>query len=517
MGRAVTKYWKILTISLLTYFIKSCIKFIYTGKADNYRGIMEPSDIFRSSKPEEKDKIVQTVRKTKYEIKKDFRQIRTSSLEELDESVEYMPYASLPNTPVKRGRIKNQTISYCNTPQPSSSNGRRGFSLNKSIYARESSIGDPGEASTMMDINEHSMILRQSDILSYRFRSQDIIESMKTTPRQDDSLIVNGHHRPGSQDSTIIQPNSGLTSPWGSMSFINEESKNSATTKRKKDESSIVFIERPSKNAPKIFKRKHVIDVVEKIKAQMNHTDNKVANDILAKFKHNRELGRQCVVNVGAASANYVKPFPKYSGVYAKKIEDTVEALTVKLKRDMDARKITNYLKGKTETKVREKRPLLYSFGFNMNDFVKERKLNSITQFIKETDTIFWEVLNKNPDELKRYIRYAGDDHVRQIFKIIEAPPLNRDDRYVRPARHNHMNTFLTNIHPCTPSPAGKKAKPSEFGYQEVDETKSNFLYHNTKTILQNMKEQTDKIKAKILYMRPRTALPKEVSPKKNA
>jgi hypothetical protein len=251
-------------------------------------------------------------------------------------------------------------------------------------------------------------------------------------------------------------------------------------------EDKIVLLEKLGKNEPQIFKERHISEVADKIKNLMNRKDNVFANEILRKMK-NKTIARRFVAGLGIASRDYVKEFPPYVQMYGKHIEDTVIGLTRELKREMVDRDMIKMLLEKGKTRSIEERPLLYSFDFKLDAFLRERKLRSVTQFLKKHDEEVWSAVCSNPDDMLEYITCAGDVDVQKIWDLIDE---NRHRAHTQESSTAFLTTEDSNTNLNVLNQKKKKLSYLNNFIDKEKLRKSRFLVNNTKNLLFKMRSK---------------------------
>jgi hypothetical protein len=227
-----------------------------------------------------------------------------------------------------------------------------------------------------------------------------------------------------------------------------------------------------------------------------------VATDIINMFSV-KSHGKRLVSNLGIASRDYVKPFPKFVSLYEKKIEETIRIITSALRRDLRDKGILQMVEGEPAKKPSEKRDLLYSLKFNLFNFLEARRLRSITDFVKQNDETTWKMIVKNlTNDLLEYIDCGGDEHIKKIFqKMMERPKQIHQFEVIQDRVDDHKSTkskskeniFLTNPNSAEQSDArseGSHASENTSLSRKFDPSRSSFLYSNTLNFLNTLQSK---------------------------
>ena len=162
--------------------------------------------------------------------------------------------------------------------------------------------------------------------------------------------------------------------------------------------------------------------------------------------------------------------------------------LTRELKREMVDRDIIHMLIEKGKSKSIEERPLLYSFDFKLDAFLRERKLRSVTQFLKRHDEEVWGAVCSNPDDMLEYITCAGDADIQKIWDLIDE---NRHRAHTQESSTAFLTTedSNTNLNIISQSRLKKLSYLNNFIDKEKLK-KSKFLLNNTKNLLNKMRSK---------------------------
>jgi len=387
------------------------------------------------------------------------------------------------NSPIK---IADVTLSPFTPLESRPSTGNQSF-MNKKSRPQTSKTGlgkkvsffetqeDRNEAlSKSSHSQERSFCLKDShDILLYnkmKYR-QKLRQSGVTTQATDASYNLPSHSDQPTLSSIDQNPKT---------EFRRRTRRRKTRLASEFDPDKIVLLERLGKDDQQIFKERHIKEVAHKIKLLMNRRDNPIANDVIRSIS-DKARARSFVANLGIAHKDYVKDFPAYAAMYEKHVETTVEDLTRKLKKQMFDRNILEMLMPREEEKVQVERPLLYSFGFKMDKFARERGMKSITQYLRKHDEEIWDAILRGPKEMLDYISSAGDYKVAEIFKKMEGNRPKTPIYLTESPEHSHQ--FIT-------EPSMNKITTDNIFLKDYDEKKSNYLLRSTKRYIAKIHKQ---------------------------
>lgn len=184
---------------------------------------------------------------------------------------------------------------------------------------------------------------------------------------------------------------------------------------------SLIHEEKIGINTPNIFKRKHVLGIVKRIKLSMNHRDNKIAHNIMKAMQY-RNSSKQEVYRMGICSKEYIMDYPKYTHMYRRKVEEAILDETRRLKNTLVKKNVIGMLQKQPLDMGVEERPFLYRTTFNIANFLKARNMASIADVAKKSDKSAWEVCKVIDDptilqsNLKTYLDCGGDEKVKNIM-----------------------------------------------------------------------------------------------------